>query len=226
MNASSPIRYTAIRKPLYLIAINLLWVGLLLLCANWSRAQSYNNFQIDFTREGAWRYTHVPETSHQRNGRSIQDQLTSIGKRLARLSVMNPIAYSTLQGDLQHYLQRLADQPADYGNPATYHAVLLWLNSFDEKIRSALSEGRWLAMHRDAASDTIPEQALIGRTVTALPYGLLFRRADYRSKLVHVLLPDEVVTVLKAEQGYCFVICGNKKGYLPKSLITKLVEQK
>lgn len=139
--------------------------------------------------------------------------------------MMNPLAYSTLQGDLQDYLQRLADQSADYGNPVTYHSVLVWLNSFDEKIRSALSEGRWLAMHRDMTSDTIQEQALIGRTVTALPYGLLFRRADYRSKLVHVLLPGEVVTVLKAEREYCLVMCGNKKGYLPKCLITKLVEQ-
>lgn len=225
MNASSPIRYTAINKTISAITVNLLWVGLLLLGTNWSRAQSYNNFQIDFTREGAWRYTHVPETSHQRNGRSIQDQLTGIGKRLAKLSVTNPLAYCTLQGDLQHYLQRLADQPADYGNPATFHAVLLWLNSFDEKIRSALSEGRWLAMHQEVTSDAIQEQALIGRNATTLPYGLLFRRADYRSKLVHVLLPGEVVRVLGAEKEYCHVICGTKKGYIAKAMINRIVEQ-
>lgn len=194
--------------------------------ARYSPAQSYNNFQVDFTREGAWQYTHLPETSHQRNGRSIQDQLTGIGKRLTKLSVMNPPAYSVLQSDLQRYLQQLADKSADYGNAATYQAVLLWLNSFDEKIRSALSEGRWLAMHREAASDTIQEQILIGRTVTALPYGLLFRRADYRSKLVHVLLPGEVVMVLKAEREYFFVIGGDKKGYLAKAMISRIVEQK
>lgn len=204
----------------------LLLGGLFLFAPCPSRAQSMNgSFQIDFTREGAWRYTHQPETNHQRNGRFIQDRLTSIGKRLAQLSVMNPPAYSALQSDLQRYLQQLADKSADYGNAATYQAVLLWLNSFDEKIRSALSEGRWLSIYREATSDTIQEQALIGRNVTALPNGLLFRRADYRSKLVHVLPLGEVVTVLKAEREYYFVICGNKKGYLPKAMITRTVGQ-
>lgn len=223
MSASSPIRELGIALPLGLTVVCLLCVGLLSTMTSYSQAQSYNNFQIDFTGEGAWRYTHHPETKHQRNGRVIQDQLTGIGKQLTRLSIVDPLAYSTLQSDLQGYLQTLDSLKADYGDPGTYQAVLLWLNGFEEHVRSALSQGRWLTMNQSEVSATPDQQNLIGHTVPVYPYALLFRRADYRSKLIHLVRRGEWVKIIAIERDYYHVQCGPHKGYLGKGMVYGLL---
>lgn len=199
------------RKILCLFAI----FGMLYFVTAPGLAQSSNNYLIDNTREGAWRYTSVRETPYQSNGRVIQHQLTALGKRLNHLSVVDALAYSQLQSDLHGYLQRLESDSPDYGRADVYHSVLLRLMQFEESIRESLVENRQRDPHPLAADGIKPDE---GQQAAVLPYALLFRRQDHRSKLVHIVTSGKV-TVLKHGLTYCLVRCGAHEGYLHKGMI-------
>lgn len=189
--------------------------GMLYFVAAPGLAQSSSNFLIDYTREGAWRYTSVRETPYQSNGRVIQHQLTALGKKLNHLSVVDAPAYSQLQGELHGYLQRLENDSPDYGRAEVYHSVLLRLMQFEESIKESLIGKRQRDPHPIAADAAKPDE---GQQAAVLPYALLFRRQDHRSKLVHIVTNGKV-TVLKHGPTYCLVRCGPHEGYLHKGMI-------
>ncbi|AUD06564.1 hypothetical protein [Spirosoma pollinicola] len=191
--------------------------GMLYFMAAPGLAQSSSHFLIDNTREGAWRYTSVRETPYQSNGRVIQHQLTTLGKKLNHLSVVDAPAYSQLQGELHGYLQRLENDSPDYGRVEVYHAVLLRLMQFEESIKEILVENRQRDSHLLAPDAIKPDE---GQQAAVLPYALLFRRQDHRSKLVHIVT-NEKVTVLKHGPTYCLVRCGPYEGYLHKGMIVR-----
>ncbi|WP_461151531.1 hypothetical protein [Spirosoma pulveris] len=192
--------------------------GMLYFVAAPGLAQSSSNFLIDYTREGAWRYTSVRETPYQSNGRVIQHQLTALGKKLNHLSVVDAPAYSQLQSDLHGYLQRLENDSPDYGRAEVYHSVLLRLMQFEESIKENLIDNR----HRDPRPiDADAAKQDEGQQAAVLPYALLFRRQDHRSKLVHIVTSGKV-TILKHGPTYCLVRCGPHEGYLHKGMIVAL----
>jgi len=189
--------------------------GMLYFVAAPGLAQSNSNFLIDYTREGAWRYTSVRETPYQSNGRVIQHQLAALGKKLNHLSVVDAPAYSQLQGELHGYLQRLENDSPDYGRAEVYHSVLLRLMQFEESIKESFIENRQRERHPIAANAAKPDE---GQQAAVLPYALLFRHQDHRSKLVHIVTSGKV-TVLKHGPIYCLVRCGPHEGYLHKGMI-------
>lgn len=193
--------------------------GLLSLLTAPSHAQTSNHFQIDYTREGAWRFNSFQETPYQLNGRVIQRQLISLGKKLNQLSVVNPTNYSQIQGELHGYLQRLEDNSPDYGRTDVYHAVLLRLMQFDEQIKETLVEHRCKSSDKEnlAVANYTP-QPQEGKQTQVLPYALLFRRQHYRSKLVYIVTSQNV-TVLKSGSPYCFVQSGPHQGYMHNGMI-------
>lgn len=176
------------------------------------------SFLIDYTREGAWRYTRQAETPYQRNAQVIQHQLTTLGKKLNQLSVIDPLMYSQLQSELHGYLQRLENQPPDYGSAAVYHSVLLRLMQVEESIKETLVESRRHNLGEDAHSPAIDFQVCEGQQLAVLPYALLFQRQDYRSKLVHIVTSQSVI-VLKQGSSYWLVQCGPHQGYLHRGMI-------
>ena len=192
--------------------------GMLCLSAVPGHAQTQGNFLVEYTREGAWRYTSVRETPYQSNGRVIQHQLTALGKKLNHLSVVDAPVYSQLQGELHGYLQRLENDSPDYGRDEVYHSVLLRLMQFEESIKESLIDNR----HRDPRPiDADAAKQDEGQQAAVLPYALLFRRQDHRSKLVHIVTSGKV-TILKHGPTYCLVRCGPHEGYLHKGMIVAL----
>ena len=177
-------------------------------------AQSSSNFLIDYTREGAWRYTSVRETPYQSNGRVIQHQLTALGKKLNHLSVVDAPTYSQLQSELHGYLQRLENDSPDYGRAEVYHSVLLRLMQFEESIKESLIENRQRDPRPIAADAAKLDE---GQQAAVLPYALLFRRADYRAKLVHIVTSGKVV-ILKPGPDYSLVQSGSYEGYMNNAM--------
>ena len=194
-------------------------VSLFMIATGYGQAQSY---KTDFTREGAGRYTYQPETIYQQNGRVIDHQLRKIGNRLNRLSVANPPVYSLVQRELHDYLYRLEQQNPDYGNTAIYHAVLLRLTAIEETVNGAFSKSRQLAMADP--SDVLPlyphpEELIPGGTLQLRPYAILFQRASYRSKVVHIVIGSETTRLLRRGEAYQYVQCGKHRGYLGTGMI-------
>lgn len=162
------------------------------------------------------------ETLYQINARIIQGQLTKLGKQLNHLSAVDPPVYVTLQGELADYLRRLETSPADYGNQTVYQLITLWLVQFDDRVKAALVEGR---RHRfEAESKPAADiMAVEGHKALLLPYALLFRRADHRSRLQYAVRRGEQVTILESHSAYYLVECGLHKGYLPKGMVLQIL---
>lgn len=199
----------------------LILAALLSLTIGISRAQS-QNYQLDYTREGAWRYVNQPETLYQINARIVQGQLTKLGKQLNHLSAVDPPVYVTVQEELTDYLYQLETSPADYGNQTVYQLITLRLIQFDDQVKVALVEAR---RHRfDAGAEPAADSmAVEGRKALLLPYALLFRRADYRSKLNYAVRRGEQVTILERHANYYLVVCGDHTGYLPKGMVLQIL---
>lgn len=194
-----------------------IWIaGLLYFITAPGHAQMNSNFLVDFTPEGAWRYTSVRETPYLSNGRVIQHQLTALGKKLNHLSVVDAPAYSQLQGELHRYLQQLETNSPDYGRLEVYHSVLLRLMQFEESIKESLAESRQRGLIQPAVADA--SKLHEGQQAAVLPYALLFRRQDYRSKLMHVVTSGKV-TIIEHGPTYCLVQCGPHRGYMHKGMI-------
>ncbi|MBD2705778.1 hypothetical protein IC229_34570 [Spirosoma sp. BT702] len=191
-------------------------VGLLGISVAPNMAQTHHN-PIDITRESAWRSTYSNETAYQRHARSIDYMLTMLGKHMNHLSVVDPAAYCLLQTELHYYLHQLESQQLNYGNQGVFDWVLLRLTELDERIKSML------AQHRRENKEEKPQPALPalceGQRLSLRPYTLIFRRADYRSQLKHIVLTDKEVTLLKTGDSYHLVQCGSLKGYLHMGMI-------
>ncbi|PRY35021.1 hypothetical protein CLV58_115104 [Spirosoma oryzae] len=197
--------------------------GMFVIATGYGHAQSY---RIDYTREGAWRYTHQPETAYLQHGRTIDHQLTGIGNRLNQLSVVDPPVYSIVQSALHNYLYQLEKQNPDYGNTAIYNAVLLRLMAIEKTVNGALVKGRQRAMANPTDGPLIEvhlEQLTPGQTLQLRPYAILFQRASYRSKVVYIVSSHETVRLLRRNDAYQYVQCGTYRGYLGTGMIIGIV---
>jgi hypothetical protein len=169
------------------------------------------------------RMAQPPGSVYALNGPVIQPQLARLGKRLNHLSEVAPPVYSGLQTDLQDYPRQLARQRADYADRSTYGSIRLRLYQVEERVKAALADHTQRGPNPLTGVSESGTEQKHGRQVLLLPYALLVRRPDYRSKLLYVVLPGEFVTIRKPGHPYCLVQWGTRKGYVNAGMILDLL---
>lgn len=185
------------------------------------QAQLNSNQRIDYAEKGTWRNPYDPQTRYLLHVDAIQHQIRSLLKPLSQLSVADPDAYSSLQADLHAYLHQLDQQKPDYGETEVHQEIQMHLIWFDDQIKAALVESRRIAHEDGQQPDNETKELPLGHKATVRPYALLFNKPDYRSTLLHIILPREPVTILKNKGDYCLVQCSLYKGYLNKGMIVE-----
>ena len=173
---------------------------------------------IEAVQHSDWRYTKL-ESLYSLNQQAIQDQLTSVGKQLNHLSVVDPPVYAGLQQELQELLKQLASYPPDYGQPDTYQLIRLKLIRLNDRIKAAFADERRTAFERTVPSAIDDTTGLRGKDVLLWPYAILFRKPDYHTRIQYVLPAGEVVRILSVNRDYVRVRYRHYEGYISLRMI-------
>ncbi|WP_345247292.1 hypothetical protein [Nibrella saemangeumensis] len=161
--------------------------------------------------------------SHYYHTQALQQKLRLLSKRLIHLSVVRAPDYATLQEQLYRFLRQLESQPKDYRRTEIYQAVMMRLNQLDEDVKASLTDAHRMAFSQ-ASLDTRSDTSFwLNRQVVTYPFAPVFRQADYRSALVHLLGSDESITILKADHDYYLVQWGTQQGYISKGMVVEII---
>ncbi|MBO0947855.1 hypothetical protein [Fibrella forsythiae] len=193
--------------------------GLVLLAELPVCAQAYEgNLPVDPIRATNFFEPQPAETPYQEQVRMLQKQLLSEGKLLNELSVVDPSAYTALQSRLHTYLDKLEQQNPDYGQSAVHQSVRRFLQSSEEQTKAALAKGRRRLMESNNGAGST-EELVRPENLALVAYAPLFRKADFRSRRLHIVLPGEQITPLKKVGSYYLVRCGTNKGYVHEGMV-------
>jgi len=209
-----------------MIGLSLRWtirVGMLWLISLSGLAQPVRFDHELASPTNSWRLDQERTLRHEANGRVVQQQLTRLGKRLTKLSVVAPPIYSTVQGELQRYLRQLQSQRPDYADSAFFVSLTLRLVQIEKQVNAALAEYRSDGITPSFSGLVSDSGQVVGRQVQLFTCALLFHRPDYRSSVRYVVLPNDYVTLQKTGNCYSLVQCVTKKGYVYNGMIVCLL---